>query len=96
LDAGDCPRPGVLVLQIAQLRQALNSRAREPAFPFEIVRLADAVLGAQLNILKEANDLIFDESSFLYVGIPLVGILFCQLNEVFDGAAKRSNSLRHL
>ncbi len=87
--------PGVFVLQFAQLRQVRDRHARELAFPFVVGRLADAVLparladlGTQLDLLEDGNDLAFTESGFLHVETPLVGILYCRLAQVSEGASK--------
>lgn len=74
-----------------------DRHARELAFPFVIGRLADAVLparladlGAQFDLLEDDNDLAFTESGFLHVEEnPLVGILYCRLAQVSEGASTR-------
>jgi hypothetical protein len=65
---------GVLILQLAKLRQLRDCHARELALPLVVVRLADAVLparlanpGTHLDFLEDADYLGFAESGFLYV-----------------------------
>lgn len=61
--------PGVLLLHLAQLRQAGDAHARELALPLVVGRLADAVLaagladlGTELNLLEHVHDLAVGES----------------------------------
>jgi hypothetical protein len=51
-------------------------------------RLAD--LGAELNVLEDGNDLAFTESGFLHVETPSVGILYLQVDQVFERASTRN------
>ena len=74
---------GVLILQLAKLRQVRDRHARELALPLVVRWLADAVLparladlGTQLDLLEEADYLRFAESGFLHVETPSGGILY--------------------
>ena len=86
---------GVLVLQLAQLGQMRDRHARELALPLVVRRLADAVLparlgdlGAQLDLLEDADYLGFAESGFLHVETPLGWILYFQVAQVFKGTSQ--------
>lgn len=68
----------VLALEFVKSRRALA---------VSLARLAD--LGVQFDLPEDANDLAFNESGFLYVGTPFVGILYFQLAQVFEVASVR-------
>ena len=82
---------GVLVLQLAKLRQVRGRHARELALPLVVRRLADAVLparladlGTHLHALEDDHYLRFAESGLRPVETPSVGILCFPLVQVLN------------
>ena len=89
--------PAALVL--GQMR---DRHARELALPLVVGRLAHAMLpaclgdlGAQLDLLEDADYLGFAESGFLHVETPLGWILYFQVAQVFKGTSNSPKEFKN-